>query len=107
MAAQGQGGGEAGPGRTDRSGGGPGFLGLAAGAARGGVGPAVCAEPGALGRFAGALGERLVVAIDARAGRVALAGWERDSGLAVEEAAARGAAAGGRRPPRPAPSARA
>jgi len=70
---------------------------LAAGAARVVVGTAVFAEPGALGRFAGALGERLVVAIDARAGRVALAGWERDSGLAVEEAAERCAAAGVRR----------
>lgn len=65
-----------------------------AGAARVIVGTAAFASPDALDRFADALGERLVVAIDARAGRVAVAGWERDAGLTVEEAAERCGAAG-------------
>ncbi|MDX6513384.1 MAG: phosphoribosylformimino-5-aminoimidazole carboxamide ribotide isomerase, partial [Gaiellaceae bacterium] len=50
---------------------------LEAGAARVIVGTAAFAEPEALARFAGALGERLVVAIDVRDGMLALAGWER------------------------------
>jgi len=69
---------------------------LAAGAARVMVGTAAL-SPAFLADAATRFGERLVVAIDARAGRVALAGWERDSGLAVEEAAERCAAAGVRR----------
>jgi phosphoribosylformimino-5-aminoimidazole carboxamide ribotide isomerase len=70
---------------------------LRAGAARVVVGTAAFAEPAALPRFAAALGERLVVAVDARAGRVAVSGWERESGIPVEEAAERCAAAGVRR----------
>jgi phosphoribosylformimino-5-aminoimidazole carboxamide ribotide isomerase len=67
---------------------------LAAGAARVVVGTAAFAESGALERFASALGERLVVALDARAGRLAVSGWERDGGISVEDAAARCALAG-------------
>ncbi len=70
---------------------------LAAGAARVIVGTAAFADPGALEAYAGALGERLVVAVDARRGRVALWGWERESELTVEEAAERCALAGVRR----------
>lgn len=60
---------------------------LAAGAARVIVGTAAFAEAGALERFADALGEQLVVAVDAREGRVALDGWRQQSKLTVEEAA--------------------
>jgi phosphoribosylformimino-5-aminoimidazole carboxamide ribotide isomerase len=67
---------------------------LEAGAERVVVGTAAFAEPDALERYAGALGERLVVALDVRKGCVAAAGWTRDTGLAVEEAAERCAEAG-------------
>lgn len=67
---------------------------LAAGAARVVIGTAAFADAGALERYAAALADRLVVAIDVRGGRVAVAGWEREAGLAAEEAAERCAAAG-------------
>jgi phosphoribosylformimino-5-aminoimidazole carboxamide ribotide isomerase len=67
---------------------------LEAGAARVIVGTAAFQEPRALDRFAAALGERLVVAVDARRGRLALAGWERDGGMTVEDAASLCAEAG-------------
>lgn len=67
---------------------------LEAGAARVVVGTAAFARPAALAELVRALGERLVVALDARAGRIAVAGWTRDSALAVEEAASRCAQAG-------------
>jgi phosphoribosylformimino-5-aminoimidazole carboxamide ribotide isomerase len=67
---------------------------LAAGAARVAVGTAAFATDDALERFAGALGDRLVVAVDARGGRLAVSGWERSGGLDVGEAAVRCAAAG-------------
>jgi phosphoribosylformimino-5-aminoimidazole carboxamide ribotide isomerase len=67
---------------------------LAAGAARVVVGTAAFADPDALGRLATALGERLVVAVDARDGLVAVSGWERGTGVPVVEAAARCAEAG-------------
>lgn len=67
---------------------------LDAGAARVVVGTAAFAQPDALRDFVDALGERLVVALDVRAGRIAVAGWTRDSALAVEEAASRCAEAG-------------
>jgi phosphoribosylformimino-5-aminoimidazole carboxamide ribotide isomerase len=70
---------------------------LAAGAVRVVVGTAAFAEPGALERYADALGDRLVVAVDARRGRVAVEGWERDASLSAAEAAARCATAGVRR----------
>lgn len=65
-----------------------------AGAARIVVGTAAFARPGALSELVRAVGERLVVALDARAGRIAVAGWTRDSALGVEEAASRCAEAG-------------
>jgi phosphoribosylformimino-5-aminoimidazole carboxamide ribotide isomerase len=67
---------------------------LEAGAARVVVGTAVLAGDDVLGELAAALGERLVVAVDARDGRVAAAGWTRESELAPEELAERCAAAG-------------
>jgi phosphoribosylformimino-5-aminoimidazole carboxamide ribotide isomerase len=67
---------------------------LAAGTARVVVGTAAFAPDGALRRFADALGERLVVAVDARGGRLAVSGWERSAGLDAAEAAALCAAAG-------------
>ncbi len=67
---------------------------LEAGAARVVVGTAAFAEPGALARYADELGERLAVALDVRRGRIAVAGWERDGGLSVEDAASRCASAG-------------
>jgi phosphoribosylformimino-5-aminoimidazole carboxamide ribotide isomerase len=57
-----------------------------AGAARVVVGTAAFSAPGALVRYVEALGGRLVVAVDVRDGRVAVAGWERSSGLGVDEA---------------------
>jgi phosphoribosylformimino-5-aminoimidazole carboxamide ribotide isomerase len=67
---------------------------LEAGAARVVVGTAAFSGPDALARFAGPLGDRLVVAVDARDGQVAVSGWERRTGIRVEEAAARCADAG-------------
>jgi phosphoribosylformimino-5-aminoimidazole carboxamide ribotide isomerase len=66
---------------------------LEAGAHRVVVGTAAFAEEDALARFSGALGEALVVAIDCRDGRIAVRGW-KTSGLAVDEALDRCAAAG-------------
>ena len=59
---------------------------VGAGAARVVVGTAAFSASGALAPYVEALGERLVVAVDVRDGRVAVAGWERSSGLGVEEA---------------------
>lgn len=70
---------------------------LEAGATRVVVGTAALADPDAPARYAAALGERLVVAIDVRGGRVAVEGWERATGLAAEEVAERCATAGVRR----------
>ena len=67
---------------------------LEAGASRVIVGTAAFASPGALTTFAGALGDRLVVALDARAGRLSVAGWRQDSQTDVAEAARRCAEAG-------------
>lgn len=68
---------------------------LAAGAARVVVGTAAFAAPTALSAYA-AFGDRVAVAIDVRgpAGRVAVAGWRRDSGLGVDEAVERCVVAG-------------
>jgi phosphoribosylformimino-5-aminoimidazole carboxamide ribotide isomerase len=60
---------------------------LAAGVSRVVVGTAALNDPRALRAFAQALGERLIVAIDVRAGRVAVRGWTRETGLGPEEAA--------------------
>lgn len=59
---------------------------LAAGASRIVVGTAAFATPQAIQRYVDFLGDRLVVAIDVRNGMVAVAGWERSSGLSVTEA---------------------
>jgi phosphoribosylformimino-5-aminoimidazole carboxamide ribotide isomerase len=69
---------------------------LAAGAARVMVGTAAL-SPGFLADAAARFGERLVVAIDARDGRVAVEGWTRGSDLSPAELAARCADAGVRR----------
>ena len=67
---------------------------LAAGAERVDVGTAAFAAPGALAEYAGAFGERVLVAVDVRDGRVAVEGWRRETGLTAEDAAARCAEAG-------------
>ncbi|HVM17558.1 MAG TPA: 1-(5-phosphoribosyl)-5-[(5-phosphoribosylamino)methylideneamino] imidazole-4-carboxamide isomerase [Gaiellaceae bacterium] len=67
---------------------------LAAGAARVVVGTAAFASPEALPRLVDALGDKLVVALDVRDGRVAVAGWERDGGADAVTAARRCAEAG-------------
>ncbi len=67
---------------------------LAGGAARVVVGTAALAEPDALERFVVELGERLVVAIDVRGGRVAARGWLEDTGLEAVEVARRCTEAG-------------
>jgi phosphoribosylformimino-5-aminoimidazole carboxamide ribotide isomerase len=70
---------------------------LAVGAARVVVGTAAFAEPGALDRFVAELGDRLVVAIDVRAGQVSVSGWLENTGLEAGEVAARCAEAGASR----------
>jgi phosphoribosylformimino-5-aminoimidazole carboxamide ribotide isomerase len=67
---------------------------LQAGAARVVVGTAALEGGGALDSFATALGERLVVAVDAVGGRVAVGGWTRIGGISPEELAEQCAAAG-------------
>lgn len=61
---------------------------LETGAARVVVGTALWAAPDALGRFVGALGDRLVAALDVRGGRLAVRGWRSDS-IALDEALGR------------------
>ena len=70
---------------------------LGAGAARVVVGTAAFAEENAFARFASALGDRLVVAVDVRDGHVAVRGWTRTTSLMVDEAIERCRAAGVRR----------
>src|SRR5256885_7295442 len=70
---------------------------LAAGAARVVVGTAALAEPGALERFAAELGDRLVVAIDVRGGRVAARGGLEGTGLDASDVGGHWAGAGGSR----------
>jgi len=67
---------------------------VAAGADRVVVGSAAFAAPGAVDDYVETLGERLVVAVDVRDGIVAAAGWERATGLGVDEAVALCVAAG-------------
>ena len=67
---------------------------LAAGAARVVVGTAALEEGEALEQFVARFGERLVVAIDVRGGRVAVRGWLEDSGLEAAEVARRCAEVG-------------
>jgi phosphoribosylformimino-5-aminoimidazole carboxamide ribotide isomerase len=59
-----------------------------AGAARVAIGTAAFTS-GALAAFTRVLGERLVVAVDVRGGRIATAGWADSGELAAREAAAR------------------
>ncbi len=70
---------------------------LDAGAARVVVGTAALDSPAALAELASTLEERLVVAVDAREGRVAVAGWSRMTELSPDEFAERCAEAGVRR----------
>ncbi len=67
---------------------------LRAGAERVVVGTAAFADEEALERFAAALGEALVVAIDCRDGRIAVRGWGELTGLPIDEALDRCVAAG-------------
>jgi phosphoribosylformimino-5-aminoimidazole carboxamide ribotide isomerase len=67
---------------------------LTAGATRVVVGTAALAQVGALEQFVAELGDRLVVAIDVRGGRVAARGWLEDTGLEAAGVARRCAAAG-------------
>jgi phosphoribosylformimino-5-aminoimidazole carboxamide ribotide isomerase len=67
---------------------------LDAGANRVVVGTAAFADDEALERYADALGERLVVALDVRDGQLQVAGWERAAGMTVAHAATRCAEAG-------------
>ena len=67
---------------------------LDAGAARVVVGTAALAGRKALDELAAGLGEALVVAVDARGGKVAVAGWEREAAVTPEDFAARCADAG-------------
>ena len=67
---------------------------LDAGAARVVVGTAALAGRRALAELAAGLGEALVVAVDVRAGKVAAAGWERETAVTPEDFAASCAEAG-------------
>jgi phosphoribosylformimino-5-aminoimidazole carboxamide ribotide isomerase len=67
---------------------------LGAGAVRVVVGTAAFADDDALERYANALGDRLVVAIDVRDGRVAVGGWTQTTTITVEDASERCRAAG-------------
>jgi phosphoribosylformimino-5-aminoimidazole carboxamide ribotide isomerase len=67
---------------------------IAAGAARVVVGTAAFATPDALAAYVDALGDTLVVAVDARAGRLVVGGWTRETEWTPGDAAAACAAAG-------------
>ncbi len=67
---------------------------LTAGATRVVVGTAALAQVGALEQFVAELGDRLVVAIDVRGGRVAARGWLDDTGFEAGDVARRCAEAG-------------
>lgn len=67
---------------------------LDAGAARVVVGTAALAGRRALVELVAGLGEAMVVAVDARAGKVAAAGWEREAAVTPEDLAAACAEAG-------------
>src|ERR687891_1016980 len=72
---------------------------LEAGAARVVVGTAALAGRRALEELAAGLAEALVVAVDARAGKVAAAGWERETAVTPEDFAAACTEAGRARAP--------
>jgi phosphoribosylformimino-5-aminoimidazole carboxamide ribotide isomerase len=65
-----------------------------AGAARVVIGTAAFADSDAIPRYVEGLGERLVVAVDVRGGRVVARGWTADTGLTVGEAVERCVQAG-------------
>jgi phosphoribosylformimino-5-aminoimidazole carboxamide ribotide isomerase len=67
---------------------------LEAGAARVVVGTAAFTGDDALARFAEAFGDRLVVAVDVRDGRVAVRGWTNTTSVTVDDALERCRAAG-------------
>jgi phosphoribosylformimino-5-aminoimidazole carboxamide ribotide isomerase len=58
------------------------------------VGTAALAEAGSLDALVTGLGGRLVVAVDARGGRVVVSGWTRSTAVTPEDLAARCAEAG-------------
>jgi phosphoribosylformimino-5-aminoimidazole carboxamide ribotide isomerase len=58
---------------------------LGAGAARAILGTAALGEPALVEALADDHGERIVVSVDARAGAVAVEGWQRETGLAVAD----------------------
>ena len=58
---------------------------LAAGAARAVLGTAALRDPDLIARLAAEHGDRIVAAADARDGKVAVEGWERETATAVEE----------------------
>jgi len=62
--------------------------GFAAGAERAVLGTTAQRDPALLGGLADAYGDRIVASVDARGGRVAVEGWERATGTAVESAVA-------------------
>lgn len=70
---------------------------LSAGATRVIVGTAAWATPDALGEFADALGDQLVVAFDVRDGQLAVRGWLASTGLGIDDALARCVDAGVKR----------
>lgn len=67
---------------------------LTAGAARVVVGTAALTDPDALDQFVAELGDRVVVAIDVRGGRVAARGWLEDTGFEAADVARRCAETG-------------
>lgn len=70
---------------------------LAAGVDRVVLGTAALADPALVEALAAEHGERLVVSADARSGKVAVSGWERDTQISPEEVIADLAARGVRR----------
>jgi len=70
---------------------------FATGVTRAVLGTAAHRDPELTGALADAYGDRIVVSVDAHAGRVAVAGWEERTEAAVEDAVAALAAAGVRR----------
>jgi len=58
---------------------------LAAGAARVVLGTAALADPALVEALAAEHGERLVVSADARSGKVAVSGWERETAISPEQ----------------------
>ncbi|MEZ5073617.1 MAG: 1-(5-phosphoribosyl)-5-[(5-phosphoribosylamino)methylideneamino] imidazole-4-carboxamide isomerase [Solirubrobacterales bacterium] len=70
---------------------------FAAGVERAVIGTAAQRDPALAGALAGAHGDRIVASVDARAGHVAVAGWEEATATSVEDAIAALAGRGIRR----------